>query len=268
MAAWFYRIPILLHETDATPGASNTFFARFASAIALGYASAADHFGKYKAKTVATGNPVRGSLRQKKQAESKRVFDIAPEEFTILVTGGSQGAQQINEALLGILPKLIVDTTIIHVTGPNNFEAVSTVAGELLGQSPRKAQYKPYAYLSDTMIDAIVAADAVITRAGGSLFELAAARKPVLIIPLDGAANDHQRKNAQAFEAAGAALVLDPNNMGRSLFAENVRRLREDAGLRSTLSQNMAALDFPNAARDIASLSLYLAQGLQPRSNA
>jgi len=194
------------------------------------------------------------------------MFNIPSNEFVLLVTGGSQGAQQINEALLALLPEIIVDTTILHITGPNNFQAVSTVASELLGQSPRKDYYKPFDYLSNNMTDAIVAADAVITRAGGSLFELAAARKATLIIPLDGAASDHQRKNAQAFEAAGAALVLDPTNMGRSLFADNVRRLRHDENLRKTLEQNIATLDFPNAARDIASLILYLAQGLHPQT--
>lgn len=264
LAAAFYRIPVLLHESDAVPGKSNHALSRVASAIALGYSSTRDALGVYARKAVITGNPVRAQLRQLSNRDGKRAMQIPENEFVLLVFGGSQGAQQINEALLASLPKIITDTTVVHITGPKQFATVQTVAKELLAHSPRQSFYRIYGYLDDTMLYAIAAADAVVTRAGSSLAELAAARKPMLIIPLDGAASDHQRKNAQIFEASGAALVLDPTNMGRNLFEQNISRLRNDEQLRNSLVANMAHLDFPGSARAIAALALQLAQGLRP----
>ena len=266
-AATFFRIPILLHESDSVAGISNSIFGRLAAGIALGYSAARDTLGKHASKSVTTGNPVRAAIRQGTPEQAKRVLQIPEQEFVLLVVGGSQGAVQLNDAILAALPKLIIDTTIIHVTGPKNFEAVKAVSVDLVAHSPRKQFYFVYPYLEDAqMIHAFVAADAVITRAGSTLAEIAAAKKPALIIPLETSAGDHQRKNAQAFESAGAALVLDPKNMGRNLFAQNVRRLRDDEALRNQLSANIAQLDFPRAARDIAELSFYLAQGFRPSS--
>lgn len=265
IAAAIYRIPVLLHESDSVAGVSNTLFGRLASGIALGYEAARETLGKHASKAVTTGNPVRGSLRQLTQTQAKQSLQVPAQEFVLLLVGGSQGAAQLNEALLAALPKLITNTTIIHVTGQNNFEAVKTVAGDLIAHSPRKDLYYVYPYLEDAqMIRAFVAADIIITRAGSTLAEIAAAKKPALIVPLDTSAGDHQRKNAQAFEAAGAALVLDPKNMGRNLFEQNIRRLRDDEALRTQLSENIGKLDFPRAARDVAELSLYLAQGFRP----
>lgn len=266
LAAAFFRIPVLLHESDAVPGVSTTFLARFATAIALGYTAAASRLNAYKRKSIVTGNPVRPELRRLSQAEGKRSFGIAESEFVLLVFGGSQGAKQLNEVLLASLPRLIPDMTIIHVAGPDHLPAVKTVASELLAQSSRRQAYHVYGYLSYNMLAALAAADVIVTRAGSSLAEIAAARKPALIIPLDSAAGDHQRKNAQVFEAAGAALVLDPTNVGQNLFEQNVRRLHDDEALRREMIANLAQLDFPNAAHDIASLAFSLAQGLQPRT--
>lgn len=264
LAAALYRIPVLLHESDAVPGMATMQLSRFAAGIALGYSSAASYLGSRAGRCVATGNPIRSQLRRITQRDGKRALQIPEDEFTLLVIGGSQGAKQINEALLAALPKLIVDMTIIHITGAQQLTAVQTVAEELLAHSPRKNAYHIHGYVTDAMVPALAAADAVVTRAGSSLAEIAAVHKPALIIPLEGSAGDHQRKNAHMFESAGAALVLDPTNVGRNLFEQNVRRLRDDKDLRKQLAVNIAKLDFPSAGRDIANLAFYIAQGLQP----
>lgn len=266
LAAALYRIPVLLHESDAVPGIATKQLSRFAAGIALGYGMAAEYLGTHAKKCVATGNPVRSQLRRISRAEGRRNLNISEEEFVLLVLGGSQGAKQINEALLAALPRLITNTTIIHVTGSKQFAAVQAISKELLAHSPRKDFYRAHGFLGEVLLLAMAAADAVVTRAGSTLAEIAAARKPALIIPLEGAANDHQRKNAHLFEAAGAALVLDPTNLGRNLFEQNVRRLRDDIDLRRQLSANSEHLDFPGAARDIANLAFYLAQGLEPKA--
>jgi UDP-N-acetylglucosamine--N-acetylmuramyl-(pentapeptide) pyrophosphoryl-undecaprenol N-acetylglucosamine transferase len=268
LAAILYRIPILLHESDVAPGAANALLIRFATAITVSFETTKEYLGSWQHKAYTTGTPVRSQLTTISQVEGKRTFDIPADEPTLLVVGGSQGAQQLNEMLLKILPELIVDMAIIHVTGRNHYQTVSAVAQEMLMHSPRQQLYKPYPYLTDTMPAALAAADGIASRAGSIMAEIARLRKPTLLIPLDSAANDHQRKNAQAYEAAGAALVLDPNNLGENIVKQNIRRIMADTSLRRILKNNLAHVDFPHAARDIAQLALKLAQGFAPRSTS
>jgi UDP-N-acetylglucosamine--N-acetylmuramyl-(pentapeptide) pyrophosphoryl-undecaprenol N-acetylglucosamine transferase len=180
--------------------------------------------------------------------------------------GCSQGAQQINEAVLQALPALVPRMGIIHLTGTQHLAAVTQKAKEILGVVQLPDFYKPFGYLTEQMPQALAAADAVVTRAGAtSLAELAALKKAIIIVPLDSAAQDHQRRNAEIFVAAAAARVIDPANLGRSIFIQNVRDLVETREIRETLESNIAQLARPQAARDVALLALKLAQGLVPR---
>lgn len=265
VAAAFYRIPILLHESDVQPGLTNVRLARLASAIAVGFTEARSRYGKWQYKTVLTGTPARLELENITSKEAKAYFDIPPSEHVVLVFGGSQGAEQINEILITILPRLLLEAAVIHITGPDHYTAVSTVAKEILAQSSRKHLYKVYAYLGKEMRAALVAADSIVSRAGATvLAEIARLRKPALLIPLPGAASDHQRLNAQAFEAAGAALVLEPNNVSPHLFERNLERLIHDQEARSRLIANVTQMDHPEAAQKIAELAFTLAKGLAP----
>lgn len=265
LAAVFYRIPVLLHESDIIPGLANRIVTRFAAAVAVGWPTISRQMGRWQYKTIVTGTPSRTVHYHLSQAEAKTVFGLPPDEPLLLVAGGSQGARQLNEALLQVLPQLVTDMAIIHLTGDKHFAAVSAVAKELLAAGSRGPLYKPFAHLTDKMIAALVAADAVVTRAGATtLAELTALRKPMLLIPYPDAAGDHQRQNAQAYEAAGAALVLEPNNLGAHLMEQNIRRLMTDTRLRQTLTTNLQKMDYPHAARDIAKLAFTLAQGLAP----
>lgn len=266
LAAAFYRIPILLHAPDATLGLANRRLVRRAAAVSLAFEETRKDLGKRAYKGVLTGTPVREDLQRFSREEARRLFGIPKDEHVLLVIGGSQGAKQLNEVLLQILPKLVVDVTVLHITGKDHFEAVSTVAGELLAQSSRKEFYKPFPYLTDEMAPALIAADSIVARAGAStLTEIAALRKPALVVPLEGAARDHQRANAHAFENAGAALVLDPTNLTPNLFENNVRRLTGETETRTHMTQNLTRLDHPRAAYEIADLTLKLAQGFAPK---
>lgn len=265
LAAAWYRIPILLHESDGTPGMANRFLMRFASAVTLGFSGALEKIPKkYSYKTIVTGTPVRSQLNLLSQAEAKKTFAINLEEKVLLVMGGSQGAKQINEALLQILPKLVLEYTIIHLTGDAHINTVTAVTQELLAQSSRKDNYKPFAHLTDTIGAALVSADGVISRSGSAVVELLALRKPMLLIPLASSASDHQRVNAHLLESEGVALVLDPNNLGINLFAQNIDRLMKDDPLRQKMIANMSRLDFPQSARTLATLAYKLARGLAP----
>ncbi|HSX25206.1 MAG TPA: UDP-N-acetylglucosamine--N-acetylmuramyl-(pentapeptide) pyrophosphoryl-undecaprenol N-acetylglucosamine transferase [Candidatus Andersenbacteria bacterium] len=268
VAAILYRIPILLHESDVTPGASNEFMMRFASAITLGFAVSREYLSQYSKKLFVTGTPTRTLISKDRKKDSKTSFGFPESEHVVLVMGGSQGAQQINDALIGSLPTLINDMAIIHITGEAHHAAMEKIAGEFLATSSRKTMYKSFPSLQGAdMARALMAADSAVTRAGASsLAEIARLRIPSLIIPLASAANDHQRKNALAFEAAGAALVLDPNNVTTHLLSQGIERLISDQQLRTAIVKNIEALDFPHAALDIATLALELASGYLPSS--
>ena len=265
IAAVIFHIPILLHESDVVPGKTNEYLARIAAAITVGFAEAKVSLKKWKYKVFVTGTPVRGQLSLASKPDAKRALGIPENEKVLLVMGGSQGARQINETLLKILPVLIVDVAIVHITGKDNFDAVSTVGKELLAHSPRADMYKVYPKLSEKMRHALNAADVIITRAGASsLSEIARLRTPSLIIPLASSANDHQRRNALVFERAGAALVLDPTNVNKGLLKQNILRLLTDEKLRSTISDNLSHVDYAHASRDIAELAIKVASGFAP----
>ncbi len=265
LAAIVYRIPTLVHESDAVPGTATRFSARFATALAAGFTTTFTSYPKYHYKTFVTGTPVRERLSHIDTREAKRVFNFPPDELVLLIMGGSQGALAINEAVLQVLPELILDASIIHLTGESHFNIINTVAQELLASSSRASAYRVYPYLADTMIDALAAADVVVSRAGATtLAELTRLRKPALLIPLPGAANDHQRRNAQVYEQHGAARVLDPSNLGKNLFLRSLQELLTNQNIRQELAKNMATLDYPAAARDIAALAYRLASGFAP----
>lgn len=266
LAATLYRIPIILHESDAVPGAANSSLMRFASAITLGFAVSREYLQQWGYKLFVTGTPVRVLMNKQDKAGAKKTFEIPESETVLLVMGGSQGAQQINEALLAILPTIIEKMAVIHITGEAGHDAVVKVANEFIAKSSRKDLYKPFPYLAEKMSTALLATDIAVSRAGASsLSEIAHLRIPSVIIPLDSAANDHQRKNALAFEASGGALVLEPNNLSPHLLEQSVMRLFSDPSLKQTLSNNLAALDFPNSALDIAKLTFQLASGFRPK---
>jgi UDP-N-acetylglucosamine--N-acetylmuramyl-(pentapeptide) pyrophosphoryl-undecaprenol N-acetylglucosamine transferase len=266
VAAVVYRIPFLLHESDAISGLANRMLASWSSVITVGFAATRGTVAGQGEKTIVTGTPVRTSLLAIDNVRAKQAFNFSSERPVLLITGGSQGAQQINDILVASLSELLSIANIIHLTGADHLERVMASAREALGTADLPDSYKPFGYLTEQMAAALAAADAVVTRAGATaLAELALLKKAIIIVPLDAAAQDHQRRNAEVFVAAGAARVIDPANLGRSIFIQNVRDLVENRTIRETLENNIGQLARPQAGRDIALLAIKLAQGLVPR---
>ena len=197
MIASLMRIPTLVMDSNALPGFTNRRLAMFVDKAALTFEEALPYFGK---KGVVTGNPVR-----------KEFFEIPPREndgmIRILVFGGSQGSRAINQAMMRALPLLEVHRDklwITHQTGPSDLEEVR--AFYQLDEWTRSFEVVPY--ISD-MASVFAKSDLVVCRAGATTCaELAAAGRASIMIPLPTAADDHQRKNAEAMQAAGAAMVV------------------------------------------------------------
>ena len=252
LAAWIYRIPILIHDSDAVAGRANRFLAHFATRISIAYPGAHNFFPKDK--TALTGNPVREEILSGDAARAVVQFRLSPEKPVILVLGGSQGAQTLNEAILHILPQLLEkNIQVLHQTGSAHYEMI-VAAVEAYGVKIGESGYTPVPFFeAAALADALAAATLVISRAGaGSIAELAATKKAAILVPLESAANDEQRMNAYDVAALGGALVLEEANLGEHLLLENIDKLLGDPGLRQTMGEKLHSFYHADAASQIA----------------
>jgi UDP-N-acetylglucosamine--N-acetylmuramyl-(pentapeptide) pyrophosphoryl-undecaprenol N-acetylglucosamine transferase len=210
MTAHFMGYPTLLMDSNALPGFTNRRLARFVDKAALSFEAAMPFFGN---KGIVTGNPVR-----------KEFFDVrerpAKEPFNLLIFGGSQGARAINEAMIQALAILTDHHSgrlkITHQSGEANHDEVRARYAESGWQD---ADVRPYI---SNMVEAFDQADIIICRAGATTCaEVAAAGKAAIMVPFPGAADDHQRKNAEAMVENGAAkMILQADLSGERLAAE------------------------------------------------
>lgn len=251
LAAWIYRIPVLIHESDAIPGVANRIAEKFSKRVAISYPLARNYFPV--SKVVLTGNPIREGILSGNLADARKRFGLTDSKPTILIMGGSQGSQLINKAIIQILPDLIQHTQIIHQTGEENLEEVSQMAAQQ-GIKVGRDGYLAFSFLqAEETRDALVAADLVISRAGAnSIAEIAATRKPAILIPLASAANDHQRMNAFELAKIGGAMVLEEKNLTKSMMLSDIKKLLADKELQSSMSSKIGVFYHPDAAEKIA----------------
>ncbi|MGD9564025.1 MAG: undecaprenyldiphospho-muramoylpentapeptide beta-N-acetylglucosaminyltransferase [Pyrinomonadaceae bacterium] len=215
LTASLLRIPTLVMDSNALPGFTNRKLARFIDKAALTFEEALPYFGS---KGVVTGNPVR-----------KEFFAVPPKErnarTSILVFGGSQGARAINNAMMSALPLLenrADKLRIVHQTGEADFDKTR----EMYRRS-RIEDHDVRPFISDMFVE-FGNADIVICRAGAtSCAELAAAGKASIMVPLPTAADDHQRKNAEAFERAGASKMLVQADLNGETLSKAIIELIE-----------------------------------------
>ena len=253
LAAWVYRIPVLIHDSDAVAGQANRFLARFATRIAVAYPSAHNFFPADK--TVLTGNPIREEILLGDMGRFAKEFGLTLDKSIIFVLGGSQGAQVLNEAILRVLPNLLEkNIQVVHQTGAKNYESI-IASVEAYGLKVGESGYVPKAFLSATeLADILSVATIVISRAGaGSIAEIAATKKASILVPLEGAANDEQRMNAYDVAEIGGALILEEANLGEHILLEKIEVLLSDAELRKSMGEKIAPFYHADAADAIAS---------------
>ncbi len=255
LAARWYGIPIFIHESDAVPGLSNRIAARYAKRIAIAFTSAERYF---PGKNVAlVGNPVRRFLfsEYNPQDVAKRALGFNPALPLLLVWGGSQGAVALNDFILDNLEPLIRDYQVLHQVGERNYEQVTKELVFLLKEfvPEEKARYRAVAFLEKEVKDALAAADLVIGRAGsGTIFELAAAGKPAILVPLPDAANGHQRENAYEFAGKGGAIVIEQENLLTNIFLTQLKKLFSEKETLATMAASAKQFAKPEAAAKIA----------------
>ncbi len=265
LSAFLFRIPILMHDSDTVPGSVTRHLARFASTIALSFDEAREQLLAQASKTVVTGTPVRSDFGRMSQLEAKQRLNLSPDDLAVVILGGSQGARQINELILKILPRLVMDASILHITGEREYSAVESLARKMLETSSYKQRYHALPYVSTDIETILNAADVVVSRAGATvLAELARLGRAALLIPLPADVSTHQRSNAAVFEKSGAARVLDPENLGVNLFEQSIKELVMNSDLRHEFAVRIKSFDRPRAARDISNLVYSLAKGNVP----
>jgi UDP-N-acetylglucosamine--N-acetylmuramyl-(pentapeptide) pyrophosphoryl-undecaprenol N-acetylglucosamine transferase len=212
-------------------------------------------------KLVVTGYPVRPELRAAADfslAEALAAFNLQPGRPTLMVFGGSRGAQAINRALMNILPELLQTMQIIHVSGAFTWDEVATNA-KTLPQALR-AFYRPYPYLHDEMGHAFCAADLVLARAGASMLgESPAFSLPSILVPLAWAWR-YQKVNADYLCDRGTAVQLTDETLDEQLLP-TIQTLMADPDKLTQMSQAARALDVPNGAENLATLIQAVANG-------
>ena len=218
LMAALMKVPTLVMESNALPGWTNRVLARFVDRATVSFEAALPYF---RGKGVVTGNPVR-----------REFFDIPPKRrdatrFSVLVFGGSQGARAINEAMIAALPHMDSHRSLLHIThqtGEADYEKVRQ--GYVDAGWGEASDVRRYI---DDMVASFAATDLIICRAGATTSaELVAAGKVAIMIPFPFAADDHQRKNAEALQAAGAArMILQQDLTGERLASEITRLVSE-----------------------------------------
>ncbi len=259
LAAKLFRIPVVIYATDAEPSRVNRWAGAFAAKIAVSYSEAAQYFPKEK--VAHTGNPVRKSILVPAREGAYEFLHFKHELPVILVVGGSQGAQALNEAILAALPKLLEKYQVVHQTGEANLADVEGRAMVALGNSLIIERYKAFGYLNDLATRmAAGAAALVIARAGsGTIFEIASWGLPSIVVPIPEPISHDQTKNAFGYARAGACVVIEQNNLTPGLLLSEIERIMTDESLKHKMSNAAKAYSRPDSAKLIADTILDIA---------
>ena len=237
LAGWVYRIPIIIHESDTSMGLGNSLLTILAKRIIFAFPKE-----NLKDKEVVLGNPIREELFQTDPDKARRILNLSPDRHVILIQGGSQGSEAINHLVEQALPDLLLRYEIIHQTGKGHATAI------------QDTNYHPYEFLEEKDLAAAYAAcTIVVSRAGsGNIFEIAAAEKPSILIPLPTARGDHQRTNAYAYADGGAAIVMEQPNLSPHLFGQQIADLVKNEEERAQMVKQARIFARPKSAYDIA----------------
>ncbi|MFA6338890.1 MAG: UDP-N-acetylglucosamine--N-acetylmuramyl-(pentapeptide) pyrophosphoryl-undecaprenol N-acetylglucosamine transferase [Candidatus Paceibacterota bacterium] len=258
LAARFFRIPIIIHESDSIPGRVNIWAGKFANKIAVSYPSAISYFPKEK--VAYTGNPVRAEIIRPSKNGAYEFLKLEQDVPVILVLGGSQGAKIINDIIVDALPRLLPNYQIIHQTGKNNLEEVNGRARIVLDNNQYSERYKTFGYLNDlAMKMAAGVATLVISRGGSTIFEIALWGLPSIIIPITESNGDHQRKNAYNYARSGACIVVEESNLNVNIFTAEIERLMESSVDRDKMAKSAKEFARADSAKIIATEILGMA---------
>jgi UDP-N-acetylglucosamine--N-acetylmuramyl-(pentapeptide) pyrophosphoryl-undecaprenol N-acetylglucosamine transferase len=233
LAAALGRVPLVVMEADSHLGLTNRMLAPLARRVCLTFAIPGRDGSRYR----VTGRP--GPAPATDRAAARARFAIPGDDPCVLVFGGSQGARSINQAAIEAFAGARFH--VLHAAGTRDLPDLTSPG----------AHYDLRGYISD-FGEALLASDLVVSRSGGSIFEIAAHGRPMVLIPYPFAAGDHQTENARVMERAGAAVVIPDAELTAPRLAQEVGHLLGDPGRLAAMGRASAALARPDAAREIA----------------
>jgi UDP-N-acetylglucosamine--N-acetylmuramyl-(pentapeptide) pyrophosphoryl-undecaprenol N-acetylglucosamine transferase len=247
VAALSLRVPLVLTEADRHLGLANRLLAGRAHRVCLAFPIPGRTGDRYR----VTGRPVPAAILSADRVAARRRFGIAPEDRCLLVFGGSQGARSINlcalDAFLGGGGAARRDYHVLQITGRRDYpEARRRLEAADGAERYTLREYEP------NLADALAACDLVLARAGGSVFELAAAGKPAILVPYPHAASGHQDANAAWMAQAGAALVIQDSELDPSTLSRTLAELLADPERLRRMSTASRSLARPGAAGQVA----------------
>ena len=257
-AARILRIPVIVHESDSFPGRLNVWTAKFAWHVAISWPEAAEYLPKEK--TALTGQPIRKEILHGDPNGAHEFFKLNRDLPIILVLGGSQGAEKINDIIVDTLPVLLSKYQIIHQTGINNIESVTSRAKLLMESNPNMERYVPMPFLNNLSTRmAAGCADIIISRAGSAIFEIASWGIPSIIIPITNSNGDHQRKNAFNYARNGACEVVEESNLTEHLIVSEIDKILSSPQKIAHMKENALLFATPDAAQKIAQSAVDIA---------
>lgn len=232
IACAMQKIPVVIHESDMTPGLANRISRPYCKVMCTTFDEAAKLAGD---KGVVTGSPVRPEILNGDKLRGMIICGYEKGRPTLLIMGGSTGAQSLNEKVDEILDKLIDRFQIIHIRGTDNIRE----------DLENKAGYRQFGYINDELPHIMASADVVLSRAGANaIFEFAALNKPMLLVPLPlSASRGDQIKNAEYFKQKGWAHVIDQDEMSGNDLYDALLKTHE---CRRQLENNLKEADMSN----------------------
>jgi len=257
-AARFFRIPVIVHESDSYPGRLNVWTAKFALYVGVSWSEAIEYLPKDK--TALTGQPIRKEILHGDSNNAHQHFNLKSDLPVILVLGGSQGAQIINDIIVDVLPELLSRYQIIHQAGFNNIEDVSARSKLIMDKNPNIERYVPIPFLNN--LETRLAAgctDLIISRAGSAIFEIASWGIPSIIIPITNSNGNHQRKNAYNYARFGACEVIEESNLTSHLLISEIDKLFSSKEKLAQMKENAISFSNPDAALKIAQSAINVA---------
>jgi len=249
LAARLMRIPVYLWDGNALPGRATRLLASFSSRIGVSYEQARRVLPR--GRTVLAGTPIRASLLTWTRERGRETFAVPAEAMLVVVSGGSQGSERVNDALWSALGRIIRRAYVLHITGDKHGTRAEARRANLPDET--RDHYIVRRFLGDEMGGALAAADLAIGRAGASsIAEPLAFGIPLLLIPFGAAMEGHQEANARAMEETGAAISMREGELDGDRFTAQVIGLLQNPDGLKRMANAARAAGRPQAARDIA----------------
>ncbi len=248
IAAKSLNVPYVIHEQNTVPGRTNQILGQHAFKVCTTFKSSSKYFPENR--SVHTGLPIRSELRKSAQGALPLTHSIEKASPIVLVMGGSQGSMAINDIALATAVRMASEPVQwLHITGTKHFEP--TIASK--NKMALSADYTVKAYLdAEQMASALFSCTLAVCRSGaGTLAELAAFRKPSVLVPFPAAFRDHQRLNADEFKAMGAGDVILQRDLRAAELERKIVDWLQDPKRREAASVSLAEWDKPNAAAEI-----------------